>query len=523
MTKSRAEASAILVVFLIALLGNLVVASIGWSHAISDAYGWRQAETAIRAYFIQQGGAWFSYETPVLGPPWPLPHEFPVYQLLTAAVTNATGLQLEQAGRAVSLALFYGTLGVTYLLLAELAIARTHRLLVLAFWLVSPLYLFWSRTFMIESTALFLSVTFLTFTIRLVARGRPMDAAVALIAGGLAFAVKPPTLMTFVALAGVFWLVQLRRGGYRVTVTMVVAAAVIVLPIPAGRMWHEHADALKMLNPFGWGWTSDAMWRDWVLGPPGTNARLSVRFEPSSWAVLWIRTIPESVGHFAVAAAALLGVLVAGRRRLQFALAIAAFVFHFVAFTPLHLSHAYYQYAMGVFLVVAVGIAAVGLLETGDGRRQLAWVLTALVAVCEIGTYVDRMLPQQQRNAYRKPAWYVRLATELSSRTRPDDVIVAFGMNWNPEVPYYARRRALMWPGWADPSPEGSDVANAVAKLTGYRIGAVVSCSRSLPDAVLERFRALGGISAADPWTMSARTTDDGNFGQCTVYFRRAG
>jgi hypothetical protein len=108
----------------------------------------------------------------------------------------------------------------------------------------------------------------------------------------------------------------------------------------------------------------------------------------------------------------------------------------------------------------------------------------------------------------------------LLNRTRPDDVIVAFGMNWNPEVPYYARRRALMWPGWADLSPEGKDIANAVAKLAGYRIGAVVSCSRSLPDAVLERFRALGGISAADPWTMSARTTDDGNYGQCTVYFR---
>lgn len=51
-----------------------------------------------------------------------------------------------------------------------------------------------------------------------------------------------------------------------------VGALILALPLLVGRVWHEHADALKLLNPFGWGWTSDAMWRDWVLGPPGSNA-----------------------------------------------------------------------------------------------------------------------------------------------------------------------------------------------------------------------------------------------------------
>ena len=117
----------------------------------------------------------------------------------------------------------------------------------------------------------------------------------------------------------------------------------------------------------------------------------------------------------------------------------------------------------------------------------------------------------------------VRIARELSARTKPDEVIVVFGMNWDPEVPYYARRRALMWPGWGDPSPEGKDVAKAVRNLAGYKIGAVVSCSRELPDATLGKFRALGGRWSEEPWRISAITIDDGNAGECAVFFRTAG
>src|SRR6266540_3312125 len=184
MAKNSLESTVILVVFLAAVLWSLGVASFGWSHAISDAYGWRQTQTAITAYFMQQGGPWLNYETPVLGPPWALPHEFPVYQLVVAALANITGLQLEAAGRAVSLGFFYATLAVAYLLFAELGVSPRHRLLVLSFWLVSPLYLFWSRTFMIESTALFLSLAFLTFGGRFFARGRHLDLVTAVLSGG---------------------------------------------------------------------------------------------------------------------------------------------------------------------------------------------------------------------------------------------------------------------------------------------------------------------------------------------------
>ena len=248
-----------------------------------------------------------------------------------------------------------------------------------------------------------------------------------------------------------------------------------------------------MLNPFGWGWTSDAMWRDWVLSPPGTHASPELRIDPGAWRILWSRNIPQSVGHLAVVVAAAAGVFVAGRRRSLFGLALAAFVFHFVAFMPLHLSHAYYQYAMGLFLVGAVGFSVVALLEAGGRRRYLAWLIVGLLGVSCGHVYRTTMLPFQRNNAYRR-AWFTRLASALAERTRPTDVIVGFGLDWNPEVPYYAKRRALMWPGWGDSRADGNDVARSLAQLEGWRVGALFNCSDDTPQDTLVLFRRRLGL-----------------------------
>jgi hypothetical protein len=199
-------------------------------------------------------------------------------------------------------------------------------------------------------------------------------------------------------------------------------------------------------------------------------------------------------------------------------LLVGAAALHVAVFMPLHLAHTYYLYAIGGLLVVAVGLVGVGLRESGDWRRHLAWALVALFAVFGVRTYVNGLLQDQLWDGYRKPVWFIRLAREIAARTTPRDVV--FGMDWNPELPFYARRRALMWPGWGDRSPEGSDVAGSIRSLAGYPIGAVVSCSRTMPEATLARFRDLAGLSAEDRWAMSAPTYEDHGHGECVAYFR---
>jgi hypothetical protein len=76
-------------------------------------------------------------------------------------------------------------------------------------------------------------------------------------------------------------------------------------------------------------------------------------------------------------------------------------------------------------------------------------------------------------------------------------------------VPYYAGRRALVWPGWSDASPDSPDVARALASLEGQPVGALFNCPRGAPEATVARFRERWGL--VESQTFRAR---------CRIYVR---
>ena len=73
-----------------------------WQASLLDRYEFRQLQTALSTYWIAQDGWRLAYPTPLFGPPWSIPMEFPTYQVITATVHQMTDLPLEQAGRLVS-------------------------------------------------------------------------------------------------------------------------------------------------------------------------------------------------------------------------------------------------------------------------------------------------------------------------------------------------------------------------------------------------------------------------------------
>jgi hypothetical protein len=181
-----------------------------------------------------------------------------VYQLVVVAVASLSGMPLEAAGRATSLGFFYATLGVAFLLMSDLGVSPWNRLLVLGLWLLSPHYIFWSRTFMVESTALFLCSLYLLLAVRFVSRAHPLYAIGAVLAGVLGAAVKPITVVPFIVLRQSA-VVPLRGPG-----GSLVSGALVVLCRSSG---DECGGACGQLegpdtNPLAWGIASGQLFRD---------------------------------------------------------------------------------------------------------------------------------------------------------------------------------------------------------------------------------------------------------------------
>lgn len=456
-------------VALACLAYSLASAGIGWHNSLLGPHGFRQTQTALSTHSILQGGPWLAYETPVLGAPWSIPFEFPLFQWLVAMVVSVSHAPLDQAGRWVSEVFFYATLLPAYAVLGSLGVRPAHRLLLLSLLLVSPIYLYWSRAFMVESTALFCAMSYLAVAARALERRRLGSLAAAGFFGALAATIKVTTFVPFLLAATAFLVARRGQAGAaapRRDLGAVVPwiAVTAIVPLAAAVAWTWFTDSVKAENPLAAGFITSSALAEWNFGTAAQ--RLSSR----TWLTMWNRTLPDVVGDGVVAVAAALLALVGRRRTVSFLACVGLFVSAPLLFTNLHVVHSYYPYANGVFLIAAVGLSAVGWLERED---RWWWLGAALAgAAIVVGVWRHRVVdvPVQRTAADR----VLDTAVIVSGVTAVDETVLVLGLDWNPELPYYARRRALM--NRESLAPDHPRMRRALANLGDRPPAAMVVC-----------------------------------------------
>lgn len=456
---------------------------VGWLHSILDLHQWRQSHTALSAVEMVRGGPFWRYLTPILGPPWSSPIEFPLYQWMVAGVARSLSMNVETSGRAVSVTFFAATLVAYWFALDLIAIDRRHRPIFVALALASPLYLFWSRAFMIESTALCFAVCYLLAVHRATAGDRtPRETATwlaaAVAAGVIGAMVKVTTFVPWWTGAALLVAIRARRGRRSRAARIGVAAALIV-PALAAAGWLAFTDVVNAGNPLAarLAWSTVA-WQH--VGP------FRMRFSLRSWYEVPGSTILGStrhtvIGSLAVFSAACLAIAILRRRVVPSLLCLALYMLPIAVFMNLYVEHVYYGYANGLFLITIVGCGIVALLER---RGAVSWLGLALLASALVamstnylrGYYVD----QQSDNASRWP-----LARTVGAAVPANEVLLIFGLDLNPEFTYTAGRRAVM--DWENRGAGNPALERALGLLAheGRRVGALVACgdSRSI-DAI---------------------------------------
>lgn len=447
--------------FCAALVAHLWFACAGWGNSLIDTHPFRQTQTALSTYWMMRDGFRLDYATPVMGAPWSIPMEFPFYEAAVAALAKTTGLPLDQSGRAVALFFFYAALPAIWLLLRRLGTPAAHRWLFLALVLTCPVYLFFSRTFLIESTAFCLSTWFLFFFHGALQPRRWAGIAAAALFGVLAGLAKVTTLAVFLPAAAAFFLHAIwhRRGEWR---QLVVRAGAAVLPgVMAAAWWVGYSDAVKRQNVFGAMLTSTEQ-HTWNYGP------LLQRFDPTFWrqfgAQLEKAVIPSG-SLFLIAGLSLL--FLRGSARLGLALLLVALAGPLV-FANLYFVHDYYLYSNGVFFLALLALPLRDLLAQTSLAPGLRLGMVALVLVAQTAGYLSVYHPMQVTAAREPP----ELARAIALATRPEDILVGFGLDWNSVLPYYSGRRAVMVPDrFVRDEPA---INRALAGLGPARVAAVV-------------------------------------------------
>jgi hypothetical protein len=487
----------------LALLFALAVLCRGLFQPLIDYYDSRQTQTALTTFWLMRGGPIFAYETPVVGYPWSIPLEFPVYQIIVAAVGGA-GVPLDAAGRIVSFTFFVACLWPISVLFRALRFDQFAFPCVAILFVLSPLYVFSARIFMIETCALFFCLCWLAYLARYLADGTILSAALATVAGALGIGAKSTTFPAFAVVGGLLlvkechaaWAAGLVRQRLR---SLLLALLVLAVPFLIGGAWTTYSDAVKEANEIGTRLTSTALVQ-WVFGTWQDRTGSTLW-----WDVIGHRSLMDAFGYAAVPAVAAIAATLLRRQYAYAALAaILAFLVPFITFTNLHIHHSYYQTANAIFIIAAAGLGVAAVMDTR--RNRLGLVLLLLICAGQL-LYFKSAYARLVTGDFKNRADF-RIAEMARAQTPPGSSLLVIGQDWSSTVAYYAQRRSLTVPDWMRLGYWQRMLAEPQKFLGSVPLGGIIVCTEYTPQ---DERKTLVEQSVAGHRVL-------GEAGDCTLY-----
>lgn len=432
----------LVVILIVMLLFSFWQLTGSWNASILDRHEFRQLQTATSAYWMKTDGFRLDYETPIFGPPWSVPMEFPTYQGCVAAVSKSFSWPLEQTARGVSIFFFFATLPAVYSLAGLLQLGPSRRLLILAVVLTSPTYLFYGRSFMIETTALCFAAWFLHAVTRAVRDDSWRWTLAACLFAALAGLTKITTFVVFLPPAALLtWIFWRDRWGNRSQNPTALARATLCALIPpvigvaVSYVWILHGDHLKDINPFA-GFLKSTEMKAWNWGT------WDQRTSGEIWRQNWTNF---SQYVFGVAPLAVVVFCVAVVKPFFRRVAIWCGIFFLsgpLLFINLYYRHDYYYCANALFLLVGVGFVLAGIWESDRLPLGTKYVALLLIIGGQLGTFYSGYGSNRGRDLRAPPA----LASIVRELVPPQDVVIIYGWDWYTLMPYYSQRRVIMVP-----------------------------------------------------------------------------
>jgi hypothetical protein len=410
----------------IAVVGSFAIRIWTIGQPLIEAHSFRQTQTAYTALIYHREGIdLLQTPLPVLGPPWVVPFEFPLFEGISALVMDV-GVPTEVALRSTSLFFFVVSAALLWGIVRLEADARTAFLAITAFAL-APLGLLWSRSSMVETIAVAAALACILETLRWDRGGSRIHLVVAMMLGALAALLKITTAAIWLAPA-----IFLLRRSRPASITLVAASAAV------GLAWTGYTDAIKAANP-ATAWLTSAALRDWNFGT------VIQRLDPAVWRTVFTRWVPG------LGVVVLIAPFVAWRSRIGL-WAMATLVLGPLVFTNLYFVHDYYWMAVAPAAAILIG-------QVGDRALKVRLPIRRGVSVVILaGFFALSFVAYSRWHLMFNPGKGVDIlvkAAQIQKATSPSDLVAIDQHDWNPNLLFYADRRGYMDDARVPPAPPG--------------------------------------------------------------------
>lgn len=435
----------IILVLLLLIIGLIHVYTI--NNPLLDRNSFRQTQTAITSYYMLLDNLRFSYLTPVLGYPWRVPFEFPIYQYIVAIISKLTELPLDLVGKIVNLSFFYLCIVTFIQIIRELKLPSKVTLYSLIIYSSMPNTIFWSGSFMIEYAALFFTMQFVFWYIRYLKFQDLKELLLLTLFASLALLQKATTVLPVgLVLLGLYIFYHLKNRIYPSTAQLIALTLGALLALIIAMSWIEYTNFVKAKGFLSEFVTSSNL-KDWNFGS------FSLMLEFKFWHNLILKATLFNTGVIGT-----LIVITIIFLRLQSDLkvlkyiyiSLAMYLLPFFIFKPLHLAHDYYQAANLIFLSFCVG-AAIYLIERDFGKGIRSWliIMTVFLNFVLFAVFFGEQKFKQinlQNNTYLQLSQYIKRNTNVG------EAFVLYGLDWSSEIAYYSQRFGVMLPNWKNTS-----------------------------------------------------------------------
>lgn len=444
---------------------------------IVDADHFRQTETALTAFWMLREGWQLAYQTPGWGYPWAAPIEFPIYQALVALIVRVTHSPLEPIGRLVSFSFLIAMAAPAFMIRRRLKLPTEATWVFCALLWSSPLYLYWGRTFMIDTTALFLSLMAVPFLLDLRGPASGWRASVlAALWGTLAILQKSITAgPVLLVLAAVILGPSLPTWRRQIPLRLIARVTIGVgLPLAVGVLWTMYSDVVKSHNFVGRELTLDFRLSDQYVGVLGQRLDAAALKE-----LFWTRMLRDNGAGF-LGAALLVGALLSRQRefRVTVLTCLIMAALPVLLFFDVSLFLSYYQVSSVVFLIAAVALGCVVWVPTVIRWRAAAPLIASALVVTNGLRFWSQHGEEIREELSATNTRGLAIGDVVSRYTPEGTGILVFGLHaglssFCPEVPYFAQRKGFTVPDWKEHLVED----DPAAYLGDLELGAMVFCS----------------------------------------------